>query len=140
MGRALPSRNPAGYAGLRENLVAFFASLAQFLQSRLQLAAQESKAAARRLIVAIACALIAAALMLFGYVFFVVFAIVGLARLLGTEWLWVALVVALLHFAGALLCFVIARTQVKHPMFRETAGVLKEVSEWLKNLDKKKTL
>ena len=114
MGRAMPSRNPAGYAGLRENLVAFFASLAQFLQSRLQLAAQESKAAARRLIVAVACALIAAALMLW-LCLFVVFAIVGLARLLGTEWLWVALAVALLHFAGALLCFVIARSTGEAP-------------------------
>jgi uncharacterized membrane protein YqjE len=138
MGRPMPSRNPAGYAGLRENLVALFASLAQFLQSRLQLAAQESKAAARRVVVVIACALMAAALTVFGYVFFVVFAIVGIARLLGTSWLWVALAVALLHFAGALLCFVIARTQVKHPMFRETAGVLKEDSEWLKNFNKNK--
>jgi ABC-type multidrug transport system permease subunit len=139
MGRPTPFRNPVGYAGLRENLVAFFASLAQFLQSRIQLAAQESKAAGRRLIVIIACAATAAALMFFGYVFFVVFAIVGLARLLGTSWIWVTLVVALLHFAGALLALVIARTQVKHPMFRETASVLKEDSEWLKNLDRKKT-
>jgi uncharacterized membrane protein YqjE len=140
MGRPMPFRNPAGYAGLRENLVAFFASLVQFLQSRIQLAAQESKAAARRLAVVLACALAAAALMFFGYVFFVVFAIAGLARLLGASWIWVTLVVALLHFGAALLCFVIARTQVKHPMFRETAGVLKEDSEWLKNLDQKKTL
>ena len=140
MGRPMPFRNPAGYAGLRENLVALVGSLAQFFQSRIQLAAQESKAAARRLAVVIGCALAAAGLMFFGYVFFVVFAIVGLARLLGMSWIWVTLVVALLHFGAALVCFVIARTQVKHPMFRETAGVLREDSEWLKNLDQKKTL
>ena len=139
MGRPMQFRNPAGYAGLRENLIAFFTSLAQFLQSRLRLATQESKAAGRRILVVVACALIAAALTLFGYVFLVVFAIVGIARLLETSWLWVALAVALLHFGGALLCLVIARTQVKHPMFRETANVLKEDSEWLKNLDQKKT-
>jgi uncharacterized membrane protein YqjE len=139
MGRPMQFRNPAGYAGLRENLVAFFTSAAEFLQSRLRLATQESKAAGRRILIVVACALIAAALTLFGYVFLVVFAIVGIARLLEISWLWVALAVALLHFGGALLCLVIARTQVKQPMFRETANVLKEDSEWLKNLDQKKT-
>jgi uncharacterized membrane protein YqjE len=139
MGRPMQFRNPAGYAGVREHLVAFFTSAAEFLQSRLRLATQESKAAGRRILVVVACALIAAALTHFGYVFIVVFAIVGIARLLEISWLWVALAVALLHFGGALLCLVIARTQVKQPMFRETANVLKEDSEWLKNLDQKKT-
>jgi uncharacterized membrane protein YqjE len=139
MGRPMQFRNPAGYAGLRENLVAFFGSLALFLQSRLQLAAQESKAAARRILAAVICAVSAALLLLFGYIVLLAFLIAGMARLLDTSWIWVALAVALLHFGGALLCLVIARTQVKHPMFRETASVLKEDSEWLKSLDQNKT-
>jgi uncharacterized membrane protein YqjE len=138
-GRPMPFRNPAGYSGLRENLIALIASLTQFLQSRLQLAAQESKAAGRRVVIIVACAIIAAMLSLIGSIFLIVFAIVGIAHLLQISWIWVALVVALLHFAGALLCLIIARAQVKHPVFPETKSVLKEDTEWLKNLDQKRS-
>jgi uncharacterized membrane protein YqjE len=139
-GRPMPFRNPAGYGGLRQNLIALIASLTQFFQSRLQLAAQESKAAARHLIVLVACAVAAAALLFFGYVFLIVFVVVGIAHLFAISWIWIALIFAVLHFAAALLCLIVARAQVKHPMFRETASVLKEDTEWLKNLDQKKTL
>jgi uncharacterized membrane protein YqjE len=135
-GRPMPFRNPAGYSGLRENLTALIASFAQFLQSRLHLAAQESKAAGRRVLVIVICAITAALFALLGSVFLIVFAIVGLAHLLHISWIWIALIVALLLFAGALLCLIIARTQVKHPLFRETKSVLKEDTEWLKNLDR----
>ncbi|MGB8341877.1 MAG: phage holin family protein [Chthoniobacterales bacterium] len=138
-GRPMPFRNPAGYGGLRQNLLALIASLTQFFQSRLQLAAQESKAASRHLIVLVACAVAAAALLFFGYVFLIVFVVVGIAHLCAVSWIWIALIFALLHFIAALLCLVVARAQVKHPMFRETASVLKEDTEWLKNLDQKKT-
>ncbi|MGH8093445.1 MAG: phage holin family protein [Chthoniobacterales bacterium] len=134
----MPFRNPAGHGGLRQNLVALIASLAEFFQSRLQLAAQESKAAARHLIVLVACAIAAAALLFFGYVFLIVFIVVGLAHLVAISWVWIALIFALLHFMAALLCLVVARAQAKHPMFRETASVLKEDTEWLKNLDQKR--
>jgi uncharacterized membrane protein YqjE len=138
-GRPMPFRNPAGYSGLRENLIALIASLTQFLQSRLQLAAQESKAAGKRVVTIVACAIVAAVLSLIGAIFLIVFIIVGIAHLLHVSWIWVALVVALLHFAAALLCLIIARAQVKHPLFRETKSVLKEDTEWLKNLDQKKS-
>ena len=139
-GRPMPFRNPAGYSGLRENLTALVASLVQFLQSRVQLAAQESKAAGRRVATIVACTIVAAATAMLGSIFLIVFAIVGVARLLHISWIWVALVVALLHFVVALLCLIIARAQVKHPLFRETKRVLKEDTEWLKNLDQKRSL
>ena len=86
----------------------------------------------------VACGIAAAVLLLFGYIFLLVFAIVGSRILLGISWTWMALGLALLHFAGALVCLVIARGQAKHPMFRDTASVLKEDTEWLKNLDQTK--
>ena len=52
--------------------------------------------------------------------------------------IWVALGFALLHFGAVLLCLIIARAQVKHPLFRETSSVLKEDTRWLKNLDQSK--
>ena len=138
VGRPMPFRNPAGYAGLRQNIASFIASLTQFIQTRLQLAVRESKAAARHLVTMVVCGIAAAVLLLFGYIFLLVFAIVGLAHLIGISWIWMALILALLHFAGALFCLIVARGQAKHPMFRDTASVLKEDTEWLKTLDQTK--
>jgi uncharacterized membrane protein YqjE len=137
-GRPMPFRNPAGHVGLRQNIASFIASLTQFIQTRLQLAVRESKAAAGHLVTMVACGIAAAVLLLFGYIFLLIFAIVGLAHLIGISWIWMALILALLHFAGALFCLIIARGQAKHPMFRDTASVLKEDTEWLKNLDQTK--
>ena len=137
-GRPMPFRNPAGHAGLRQNLISFVASLSQFFQTRLHLAVRESKAAVGHLVIMVACGVAAGVLLLFGYIFLLVFAIVGIAHLIGISWTWMALILALLHFSGALVCLFIARGQAKHPMFRDTATVLKEDTEWLKNLDQTK--
>lgn len=137
-GRPMPFRNPAGYAGLRQNIASFIASLTQFFQTRLQLAVRESKAAAGHLVTMAVCGIVAVVLLIFGYIFLLVFAIVGLAHLIGISWIWLALILALLHFAGALFCLLIARGQAKHPMFHDTAVVLKEDTEWLKKLDQTK--
>ncbi len=131
-------RNPAGHQGLVASLGSLISSGARFLESRLTLASKEAKAAVIHLVTVVACALAALVLVLTGYVFLIVFAIVGLARLIGVSWIWVALFVALVHFAGALLCLIIARGQIKRPVFRDTAAVLKEDTEWLKNLDQAK--
>ena len=139
MGRPMPFRNPAGYRGLRENLSALVVSLVEFFQSRLQLAAVESKAALRRLIVLVACAMGAGMLSLFGYLFLLAFAVRGIAYLLAVWWIWIALAAAVLHFGVALLCLLIAWAQLKGPLFHETTSVLKEDSQWLKNLDHNRT-
>ena len=138
-GRPMPFRNPAGHAGLRQNLTSLIASFTKFLESRLKLVARDSKTALVHGVTLIACVVAAAVLSLFGYVFLIIFAIVGVAHLIGTSWIWIALAVALLHFAIAIVCLVIARGQMKHPVFRDTASVLKEDTEWLKNLDQKKS-
>lgn len=138
MGRPMPFRNPAGYAGLRENLSALVASLAQFFESRVQLAARESKAALRHGLTLVGCVIGAALLSLLGYLLLLAFVVVGLAHLIGISWIWTALVVALLHFAGALFCLIIARGQIKRPVFHDTTIVLKEDTEWLKHLDQTK--
>ena len=80
----------------------------------------------------------AAVLVLFGYIFLLVCVIVAVAHLLAVSWVWTALVVALLHFAGALLCLIIARGQFKRPIFHDTGLVLREDTEWLKNLNQAK--
>lgn len=137
-GRPMPLRNPAGHGGLRQNLISLIASLTQFLESRLQLAAGESKAALFHLLTLVGCVIAALVLLILGYVFLIVFAIVWIAHLIGVSWIWTALGLAFLHFVAALLCLIVAQRQVKRPIFRETASVLKEDTEWLKNLDQTK--
>ena len=139
MGRPMPFRNPAGYRGLRENLTALLGSSAEFVQSRLELAATESKAALTRLLVLAGCLVGAVVFLVFGYLFLLAFAVGGIAYLLQVWWIWVALGFALLHCGVVLVCLIIARAQVKRPLLRETRSVLKEDTEWLKSLNHNKT-
>jgi len=130
------SRNPAGHAGLLENLFALASALTEFFESRFTLVAQESKAALMQLLVVASCLILALVLVASGYVFLIVSAIAGLAHLAHVSWVWIALAVAALHFVIALVLLLVARTQITKPFFRATASELKKDREWLKNLDK----
>ena len=138
--RPMPLRNPAGHAGLLPTLRSLVASVAQFLESRLKLAARESKAAARHLVMLVAFGIAAGVLSIFGYIFLIVSAVFAIAHFFGISWTWVALGTALIHFLVAICLLIGARVQVKHLMLRDTANVLKEDTEWLKNLDQTKPL
>ena len=131
-------RNPAGHAGLLQTVRSLVASLTLFLESRLRLAAQESRAAVRHLMTLAASLVAAFALLFFGYVFLIIFVVFEVANLLGVSWIWVALGLALLHFLLALACLIFARGLLKRPILRETANVLKEDTEWLKELNRTK--
>lgn len=129
------SRNPAGHSGLLDNALALLSAIAEFFESRFALAAQESKAAGLQILILIGCVIAASALCVMGYVFLIVSAVVGIAHLLGTSWIVVALVVALLHFIIAGVLLLVARSRITKPMFRETAEELKKDREWLKTLN-----
>jgi uncharacterized membrane protein YqjE len=130
-----PSRNPAGHSGLLDSTLALISAVAEFLESRFALVAQESKAAALQMLILVACVIAASALCVMGYVFLIVSAVVGLAHLLGTSWPVVALVVALVHFIIAGVLLLVARSRITKPMFRDTVDELKKDREWLKTLD-----
>ncbi len=129
------SRNPAGHSGLLGNALALLSALADFFESRLALAAQESKSAAMQILILIGCLVFAGVLCAMGYVFLVVSAIVGLAHLAGTSWPWIALIVGLVHFIIAMVLLLVARSRITKPMFRDTVDELKKDREWLKNLN-----
>ena len=128
-------RNPAGHAGLLENLLALLATLAEFFESRFALVAQESKAAAVQLLILAGCLIFALLLCAVGYVFFITGVVVGLAHLAGISWPWIALAAAAVHFIIALALLVVARSRITKPLFRNTRAELKKDREWLKDLD-----
>ena len=92
------TRNPAGHAGLLQNLFALVSALAEFFESRFALLAQESKAAAVQVLILAGCLIFAVLLCAVGYVFLITGAVAGLAHLGGISWPWIALAAAALHF------------------------------------------
>jgi uncharacterized membrane protein YqjE len=129
------SRNPAGHAGLLQNLLALASALAEFFESRFALLAEESKAAAVQLLILVCCLIFAVLLCALGYVFLITGAVVGLAHLVGISWPWIALAAAVLHFIVALVLLLIAWSRITKPFFRATMAELKKDREWLRNLD-----
>ena len=136
-GESMRFRNPAGHAGLLHSLLSLVNSLAGFLESRIALLATESKTALVHVLVLVGCLAGAAFLAVFGYIFLVASAIVGLANVLGVSWVKISLAAAGLHFLLAFVCVLIARSRMKKPMFEMTGTELKKDREWLKNQDKK---
>ncbi len=136
-GESMRFRKPAGHAGLLHNLLSLVNGLTEFVESRVSLFAQESKGALVHIVVLIACLLGALVFVAFGYVFLLVSVIFGIAHALGISWVWIALAVAVLHFALAAVCGIVARGRLKQPMFELTSAELKKDREWLKTQDRK---
>ena len=135
MSQSTRSRNPAGHAGLLENLLALLNALAEFFESRFALLAEESKGAAVQLLILVGSVIFALLLCALGYAFLITGAVVGLAHLIGISWPWIALAAAVVHFIVALVLLLVARSRVTKPLFRATLTELKKDREWLKNLD-----
>lgn len=131
------SSNPAGHAGLLENLLALTSALTAFWESRFALFAQESKAALMQLFVLAACSILALVSCVLGYIFLIASGVVSLAHLAGISWGWTALAAAGAHFVIALILLLVMRRQMSKPFFRVTLTELKEDREWVKNLNTK---
>ena len=136
-GDSMRFRNPAGHAGLINNLVSLANSLAGFFEARVSLFARESKGALLHLLLLAGAVMMALVLIASGYVFLIVGMIFGIAHALGISWVWIALGAAALHFLLAIGCVIFARVQFTKPMFRTSLQELKKDREWLKDLDRK---
>ena len=111
MSESTRSRNPAGHAGLLENLLALLNALAEFFESRFALLAEESKGAAIQLLILVGSVIFALLLCALGYVFLITGAVAGLAHLIGISWPWIALAAAVVHFIVALVLLLVARSR-----------------------------
>ena len=129
-------RNPAGHAGLINNLVSLANSLAGFFESRLHLFARESKGAFVHLMLLAAALIAALVLLVSGYIFLIVSAIFGIAQTTGISWIWITLSAAALHFVLALGCGLFARSRLTKPMFEVSVAELKRDREWLKSVNR----
>ncbi len=130
-------RNPAGHAGLLNNLLALTNALAGFFESRVGLFAHESKTAVVHILLLVGGLVGALVMVAFGYVFLIVSAIFAIAHAVHVSWVWIALGAGVLHLLLAVGCALFAKAQLSKPMFKGTVGELKKDREWLKNLDTK---
>lgn len=136
-GEPMRFRNPAGHAGLLNNLISFFNALVGYFETRAALFGIEAKSALWHIIVLVACLVGALVLVAFGYVFLLVSGIVAIAHAAGISWVWIAMLVAVIHFVLAFVALLIARSRIAHPMFEATAAELKRDREWLKEIDQR---
>jgi uncharacterized membrane protein YqjE len=134
-GESMRFRNPAGHAGLVNNLISLANSLAAFFETRLSLFARESKDALLHLLLLAGAVVAALILIAAGYVFLVVSVIFAIAHAAGVSWVWIALAAAGVHFAFAVGCGMFAFGQIKKPMFRVSVEELKRDREWLKSVN-----
>jgi uncharacterized membrane protein YqjE len=134
-GETMRARNPAGHAGLFNNLFALVNALASLVESRVALFAQESKGALVQLLLIVACLVFALMFFALGYLFLLASAIAAIARITETPWTWIAVAAGGVHFVLAVICLLIGYTKAKKPPFREMSAELQKDREWLKNLD-----
>ena len=130
------SRNPAGHAGLIDNVVGFVSAFYSFIETRAALLASESKGVLLQLIAVVAFGLGALIAVIFGYVFLLVAIIFAIAHAAGVSWTWIALIVGLLHLALAVACVFLAKSKLHGRLYAETRAELKKDQEWLKSLGK----
>ncbi len=127
----IPHQSSAGDAGIFAHLRAFFASFAQYLRARLQLAGIESKEAFVHYLLLLMWVVIALAVVVFGYVFLCIGLVVLIAGLLHVNWPWVMVAFAVAHFVFAIICLFLAKGRLAKPMFTATLGELRKDAEWL---------
>jgi uncharacterized membrane protein YqjE len=131
-----PGAGSSGEAGLGDHLRVLAASIAGYLQARLQLAGLESKEAFGHCLKILLVIAAAAAAAFFGYVFFGAAVVFFAARLLCIHWAWAALGFGAIHLAAAIACLLAARKKMAAPMFAATLNEFKKDQEWLKTSSK----
>ena len=116
---------------MTEHLRALAASVAGYLQARLQLAGLESKEAAAhglKILLWLAAGAAAASL---GYIFSCCAVVFIFAHLLGVSWIWIMLGLGVAHFLAAIVCAIIVRNKFPRPLFESTINEFKKDQEWL---------
>ena len=117
---------------------AFLASCAQYASARLRLASLEGREAAAhgfKLLIIVGAAIVLGA---FGWLFACLAAVFLLAKAFGgaNGWVWAALIMAGLHFAGVVALGLALKSKLSTTLFPITTSELKKDQEWLDQQNK----
>ena len=131
---ALDEARAAQAAGIFGHLTALLAAKLAYVRARLELAGLEGKEAAVHCGVILGLAVGGLIALIFGYLFGVIALVFLTAHFIGgeTAWIWVLLGAAALHFLGAAVLLLVAKSRLGVPMFAASLEELKHDQEWLK--------
>ena len=132
----MPGTEPTpenGTAGVVGRARAFLAACAQYASARLRLASIEGREAAAhgfKLLMIVGAAIVFGA---FGWLFACLAAVFLLAKAFGgaNGWVWAALIMAGLHFAGVVALALLLKSKLGTSFFPITTAELKKDQEWL---------
>ena len=132
----MPETEPApgsGTTGVAGRARTFLAACAQYASARLRLFLLEGREAAAygfKLLILVGAAMVLAA---FGWLFACLAAVFLLAKAFGgaNGWVWAALLMAGLHFAGVITLGFLLKAKLGTTLFPTTAAELKKDQEWL---------
>lgn len=127
-----PAGNRETGRGLVAELLAFFSSLCQHVQSLFALAGLEAREAAGFYAKLLAIAVAAIVFAVFGY-FLLIFFLAFLIAMLGVSWIWITLGFALLHLGAAVGCVLYLKANIQKPVFASTGAEVRKDLEALKN-------
>jgi uncharacterized membrane protein YqjE len=132
----MPEKEPSpenGTAGVVGRARTFLAACAQYASARLRLASLEVREAAAHSFKLLIIAGVAIVLGAFGWLFACLAAVFVLAKAFGgtNGWVWAALVMAALHFAGVIALALALKSRLGTTLFPITTAELKKDQEWL---------
>ena len=130
----LEDARAAQAAGIFGHLTALLAAKLAYVRARLELAGLEGREAAVHYGVVLGLAIGGLIALIFGYLFAVIALVFLVAHFIGgeTAWIWVMLGAAALHFIGAAVVLLIAKSRLGVPVFSASLDELKQDQEWLK--------
>lgn len=119
--------------GTLAHVTALLSSVGAYLKARAALAMVEAREAGIQYGVALGLVVAAFALIFVGYFFLIITAVFGVALFFDNPHAWIAVlgIAALLHIAGAVMLFYVARMRVEAPAFQTTREELKNDQTWL---------
>ncbi len=137
----MPDPEPSpdnGTSGMVARARTFLAACAQYASARLRLASIEGRDAAAHGFKLLLFAGAAVVLGAFGWLFACLAAVFLLAKAFGgpSGWVWAAMVMAGLHFAGVVALALLMKSKLGTTLFPMTTAELKKDQEWL---DQQKT-
>lgn len=122
-----------GTSGIVGRARVFLAGCAQYASARLRLASLEGRDAAAHGFKLLLLAGAAVVLGAFGWLFACLAVVFLLAKVFGgaNGWVWAALVMGGLHFAGVLVLALLMKGRLGRTLFPMTTAELKKDQEWL---------
>ena len=137
----MPETEPSpgnGATGMAGRTRSFLAACAQYASARLRLLSLEGREAAAhgfKMLIIVGAAIVLGA---FGWLFACFAAVFLLAKAFGgaNQWVWAALIMAGLHFAGVLALALLLKSKLGTTLFPITTAELKKDQEWLDQQNK----